>query len=58
MQTRPAITISAGVPANLGPLILVLFISLIKDAYEDYQRHKRDENMNLAQADVYDKRTN
>jgi hypothetical protein len=43
MQTRPAITISGGVPANLGPLIMVLVVSMLKDAFEDYQRHKRDQ---------------
>lgn len=30
----------------LGPLLLVLTLSLLKELYDDYQRHKRDRAIN------------
>ena len=50
MQTIGSITISGGIPTvgyNLVPLII---LSMIKDAFEDYKRHKSDneENNKLA----------
>jgi magnesium-transporting ATPase (P-type) len=55
MQTRDSITISNGVPANLGPLILVLLVSMAKDAFEDCQRHKRDQSANRAKTIIWNK---
>ena len=53
MQTRDAITISGGYPANLIPLLMVLFMSMLKDGYEDYQRHKKDDEENSRPASVF-----
>jgi hypothetical protein len=46
MQMIDAISISGGQPAMLPPLIFVISASMIKDAYEDYQRHKDDDKEN------------
>ena len=42
MQMVPEITISNEVPAMLPPLILILCLAMLKDAWEDYKRHKAD----------------
>ena len=39
------------------PLGVVVFISMIKDAYEDYQRHKSDNEENRKQSLVYNNGT-
>jgi phospholipid-transporting ATPase len=47
------ISISGGKPAMLGPLVIVVLLSMIKDAYEDYKRHKSDDAENNTQAIVF-----
>ena len=42
MQMIEVISISNGQPAMLPPLTFVVLLSMIKDAYEDYKRHKED----------------
>ena len=37
----------------LGPLVIVVLLSMIKDAYEDYKRHKSDDAENNTQAIVF-----
>ena len=54
MQMIDKISISAGQPVMAMPLLFVVALSMIKDAYEDYKRHKADKNENLALAEVYD----
>lgn len=39
MQMIDKISISNGQPAMLPPLLLVIFVSMLKDGYEDYKRH-------------------
>lgn len=46
LQTIPSISISDGVPVQAGPLVVFVIIAMIKDAYEDYQRHKSDAGEN------------
>ena len=53
MQTVKRISISGGKCAMALPLGVVVFISIIKDAYEDYQRHKSDNEENLKTSLVY-----
>ena len=50
MQTIKVISISNGEPTMLPPLVLVMFTSMCKDAYEDWCRHTEDaiENNSLA----------
>lgn len=46
MQTIEVISISEGKPAMLPPLSIVIAVSMIKDAYEDYCRHFKDREEN------------
>lgn len=46
MQTVKRISISGGKCAMGLPLGVVVFVSMVKDAYEDYQRHKSDNEEN------------
>jgi P-type E1-E2 ATPase len=38
----------------LGPLVMILILSMLKDAYEDYQRYKADVEDNQAECEKYD----
>lgn len=51
----PLITISAGKPVMALPLTAVIAASMAKDAFEDYKRHKSDDQENNKKALVYDK---
>jgi hypothetical protein len=42
LQTIPMISISNNKPAMALPLIGVVIVSMIKDAFEDYKRKKND----------------
>lgn len=42
LQTIPLISISANKPVMAFPLVVIVFVSMLKDAFEDYQRHKSD----------------
>ena len=42
LQTIPLISISANKPVMAFPLVIIVCISMLKDAFEDYQRHKSD----------------
>ena len=42
MQMIPIISITNGFPAQLMPLLVVVFLSMVKDVFEDYKRHKSD----------------
>ena len=55
MQTVTVISISNGQPAMLPPLAFVVILSMIKDAYEDYKRHKEDAEGNSAETEVFSK---
>ena len=49
-----AISISNGRPSNLMPLSSVVFISMVKDAFEDYKRYVNDKTENVGKkAKVY-----
>ena len=39
------------------PLIFVVSLSMIKDAYEDFKRHRSDKSENEAIAEVYNHET-
>jgi P-type E1-E2 ATPase len=40
------------------PIVIVLLVTMLKDAVEDYKRHKADRAENEAQALVYDRQVN
>jgi len=42
LQTFKAVSITNGVPSIALPLTLVILISMLKDAYEDWRRHQSD----------------
>ena len=53
MQMIDKISISNGQPAMLPPLVFVVVLSMIKDAYEDFKRHQSDKDENNATTEVY-----
>ena len=57
MQMIEKISISAGKPVMAMPLAFVVVLSMIKDAYEDFKRHRADKSENEAIAEVYDQET-
>ena len=57
MQMIEAISISNGQPAMLPPLTFVVVLSMIKDAYENYKRHKEDRYENNSTAEVYNRQS-
>ena len=54
MQTIKSISISYGKSAMALPLSFVILISMLKDAFEDYKRHKSDNEENTSKCEVYD----
>ena len=48
MQIFPVISISNGKSAMALPLVIIVALSMIKDAFEDYKRHKSDAKENDA----------
>lgn len=57
MQTIKSISISNGVPASAYPLAAVVFVAMLKDAFEDYKRNKSDNEENFKATKVYRSRT-
>lgn len=39
------------------PLLVVVFLSMVKDVFEDYKRHKSDAQENQKQVRVFDRVT-
>jgi phospholipid-transporting ATPase len=54
MQTIKMISISGGSPVMAFPLMFVVFVSMVKDAFEDYKRHQSDADENDKLCEVYD----
>lgn len=48
----PRISISGGQPTNIPPLLFVMFVSMIKDFFEDRTRQKSDAEENNTVTDV------
>lgn len=57
MQTIELISISNGKPAMVAPLIFVIAVSMVKDAYEDYKRAKSDSDENNTPTRIFDKQS-
>ena len=55
MQMINKISISGGKPVMLLPLAFVIGVSMIKDIFEDYKRHKSDKLENFKWALVYNR---
>lgn len=58
MQTIKSISISGGKSFMALPLSFMVTVSMIKDAYEDYARHKSDGEENNKKTLVYDHKVN
>ena len=56
LQTVKVVSISNGEPTMLPPLVLVVFTSMMKDAYEDYSRHCEDALENNALCNRFNRR--
>lgn len=54
MQTIQVISISGGTPTVLPSLIFIVAVSMVKDAWEEYQRHERDQVENGATVHKFD----
>lgn len=46
MQTIKSISISDGKSVMAVPLVFVIMVSMVKDAFEDYKRHQNDAQEN------------
>ena len=57
MQTINLISISNGKSAMAFPLTMVVLVSMLKDAYEDYKRHVNDRGENDAEIAVLQRNT-
>lgn len=57
LQLIPSISNSNGVPAQLFPLTAVVFISMMKDLFEDWKRHKSDNAENMNKTRIYNTNT-
>lgn len=42
LQSIEEISITKGAPTTAFPLVFILFVGMLKDAFEDWQRHKAD----------------
>jgi|Transcript_41484 phospholipid-transporting ATPase len=58
LQTIKVVSISGGEPTMLPPLVLVVLVSMCKDAYEDYCRHCEDAYENKSICTRFNKDTN
>jgi len=57
LQTIKVVSITNGDPTMLPPLVLVIVISMCKDAFEDYNRHVEDGLENSALCTRYNRKT-
>jgi magnesium-transporting ATPase (P-type) len=57
LQMIPPISISAGKPTNLPPLLFVIAVSMVKDFFEDRTRQKSDAEENDNKTQVLDEKT-
>jgi len=57
LQTIKSISISNGKPAMALPLTVVVIVSMIKDAFEDYKRAQADKKENTAPTKMYENST-
>ena len=53
----PEISNSNGFPAQLLPLSAVVLISMMKDLFEDWKRHKSDNVENMNKTRIYNRDT-
>jgi len=54
MQVLPDISITNRLPMELLPLGFIVFVTMLKDIYEDRKRHKFDNEENNKPTEVFD----
>lgn len=54
LQLIPEITDSKGMPTYLIPLVFIIVVSMIKEFFEDWQRHKSDNEENSKKTMVFE----
>lgn len=52
LQTIPSISVTGGSPTILLPLAFVMLAVMIKDAYEEYYRYRKDKEENEREIDL------
>lgn len=57
MQMIPIISITNGFPAQIYPLGFVVALSMLKDLFEDYKKHKSDHEENMKETIIFNKVT-
>jgi len=57
MSINDDITITNGEPVMAAPLCAVIFVSMVKDAFEDIKRYVQDKEDNQKEAEVFNKET-
>ena len=55
MQTIKSISISDGKSIMAFPLVFVIMVSMVKDAFEDYKRHQSDAQENEKKVHTLDR---
>ena len=53
LQVIPEISTSDGFPTFLPPLVTIMLLTMVKDAFEDYKRYKSDLEENNKETHVY-----
>ena len=53
LQTIKVVSITGGIPTILPPLAFIVFLTMVKDVYEDYKRYKSDQEENNKLTLVY-----
>jgi len=53
METQPSVSVSGGKPVTMVPLIFVVMISMVKDAFEDCKRCSSDKEANGLHTEIY-----
>lgn len=53
LQMIRVVSITGGVPTILPPLAFIVFLTMVKDVYEDYKRYKSDQEENNKETLVY-----
>lgn len=53
LQMVKIVSITHGVPTILPPLAFIVFLTMVKDVYEDYKRYKSDQEENNKEAHIY-----
>ncbi len=55
LQMVKAVSITNGFPSILPPLMFIVFLTMLKDVFEDYKRYKSDQEENNKETSVYEK---